>query len=111
MFFNETTTMKNLNEKSNLLNNIVKARTILKEKLNSMKLNEIDRINAFDKTFKPITQPLNVIAQNLNKRGRKKRMNDFEQDVDDYNESEEMKFNINNKREKCNKILKIKRKK
>ena len=44
-----------------MLEDLVKIRTVLKEKFRNNKLNQIDRVNLLEDTFQPITKPLKKI--------------------------------------------------
>lgn len=48
-----------------LLKDIIRTRTILKEKLKNIKLNEADKFNLLEDTFKPVTKPLNKIIKKI----------------------------------------------
>jgi len=77
--------------KSKVLDDLVQTRLLLTQKLKSMKSNEMDRINMLENTFKPITKPLNEIAENFLKKNKK---------ADKYNvENPTSPNNNNNKRE------------
>jgi len=65
-----TTTVKS-KKKSNVLNDLIQTRFFLTQKLKGMKSIEMDRINMLESTFKPITKPLNVIAENFLKQAKK----------------------------------------
>ena len=60
------------NNNNNLLKDAVKSRTILKEKLKNIKLNNIIYIvNILEDTFLPITKPLNHVIEKLESNNRK----------------------------------------
>lgn len=48
-----------------LLKDIVKTRKILKDKLKNIKLNEVDKQNLLEDSFKPITKPLKMINEKM----------------------------------------------
>lgn len=48
-----------------MLNDLVKTKAVLKEKLKNIKLNQVDRVNLLEDTFQPITKPLTHIIKKL----------------------------------------------
>ena len=53
------------NNQNKMLEDLVKTRAVLKEKLKNIKLHQIDRVNLLEDTFQPITKPFKKSSENL----------------------------------------------
>ena len=82
------------NNKLKVLTNLVNTRKVLKDKLNELKVDEIDREHFLDSTFKPISKPLNQLVEKLNT--NKTNNIHVSDDDDDDDELNERLFKIRN---------------
>lgn len=113
-------TMKTTKKENNVLNDLIQTRRVLNQKLKSLKSNQIDQMNLLENTFKPITNPLNAIAENLNQNTSNKKLNNNhyqqqKQRVEGEEKDEEERLYMKDKRQikrenfYKGKIVKVKR--
>ncbi|XP_023158927.1 RNA polymerase II subunit 5-mediating protein homolog [Ceratitis capitata] len=76
-----------VNKQMSVLANIAKTIIVLKEKINRIKLGELDRINLLEDTFKPISKPLNELVDNF-KNSNKYNVTNFNGNDDDGDDSD-----------------------